>query len=98
MERMVNDENLRNNIDMVIIDCDAANIVQNTERAMKLVRVGGWICIQNTLGNGRVVNETAQDPETRTLRDLNRRLREDTRVEMCMLGISDGLTLCIRRE
>jgi O-methyltransferase len=95
---MVNDENLRNKIDMVIIDCDATNIVQNVERALRLVRIGGWVCIQSTLGNGRVVNETAQDPETRALRDLNRRLREDKRVDMCMLGISDGLTLCIRRE
>jgi O-methyltransferase len=86
------------NIDLVIIDCDLKNIVANFERALKLVRVGGLICIQQTLAGGRVCCEEVQDEETRAMRELNRLIKDDKRVEMCMLGISDGVTLCLRRE
>ena len=74
------------------------HVVNNMERALKLVRVGGIICIENTLSHGLVADETAQDEETKAIRELNRRLREDKRIEMVMLGISDGVTLCVRRE
>lgn len=49
--------------------------------------------------NSNVANDsTMHNDDERAIRELNRRLRDDKRVDICMLPISDGLTLCLKRE
>ena len=83
---------------MVVIDGDQKNALKNFEKAMKLVRTGGIITILRTLNRGEVTKETAQDEETKTLRELQKLLKEDKRVEISTLGIADGVTICLKKE
>ena len=55
------------------------------------------IAIDNTLWHGRVIAPAADDADTRAIRALNRSLHEDERVDLSLLPISDGLTLCRKR-
>jgi caffeoyl-CoA O-methyltransferase len=86
-----------NTFDFAFIDADKSNYDNYYERALKLVRVGGLIGIDNTLWNGAVVDQSRQDDDTKAIRALNAKVRDDQRVDVVLLPIGDGLTLARRR-
>jgi predicted O-methyltransferase YrrM len=79
--------------DLAFIDADKERYATYYERALVLVRRGGLILIDNTLWSGKVADERQDDPSTRAIRELNRALRDDQRVDLSLLPIGDGLTL-----
>ena len=80
-------------IDFAFLDADKENYQAYYEQLLELVRPGGLIAVDNTLWSGRVADPAEQDPETVAIRDFNRRLADDARVELSLVPISDGLTL-----
>jgi predicted O-methyltransferase YrrM len=64
---------------------------------MELVRPGGLIAIDNVLWHGRVIDPEANDADTMAIRALNKKLLADSRINLSMVPISDGLTLCYKR-
>ena len=58
-----------------------------------VTRPGGLIVIDNTLFFGRVAEEAAQDRDTVAVRELNRLLHRDPRVDLSLLIMADGITL-----
>ena len=82
--------------DFALIDADKANYDGYYERCLRLVRAGGLIAFDNTLWSGRVV-APAQDDDTAALQVLNRKLRDDARIDLSLLPLGDGLTLARRR-
>ena len=82
--------------DLVFIDADKTSYIAYYERALTLIRVGGLIPVDNTLWQGRVAGPNARDAETQAIRDFNRHLRDDRRVQLSLLPIGDGLTLAIK--
>jgi predicted O-methyltransferase YrrM len=83
--------------DFAFIDADKGNYDNYYERALKLVRVGGLIGIDNTLWNGAVVDASRQDDDTKAIRAMNTKVHGDARVDVVLLPIGDGLTLARRR-
>jgi caffeoyl-CoA O-methyltransferase len=83
--------------DFVFIDADKSNYDNYYERALKLVRTGGLIAIDNTIWSGRVADPSEKDPDTVAIRNLNEKLHRDERVALCMLTVGDGLTLAMKR-
>jgi len=79
--------------DFGFIDADKANYDSYYEAALKLVRQGGLIAIDNVLWSGAVADPARNDADTTALRALNRKLRDDTRIDLSMLTIGDGVTL-----
>ena len=90
-------EQLQNNFDFAFIDADKAGYKDYYERALLLVRPGGLIAIDNTLWNGSVADESNQTEDTKAIRDFNRHVHADERVDMCLLPVGDGLTLALKR-
>jgi caffeoyl-CoA O-methyltransferase len=82
------DEQLQNKFDFAFIDADKEGYKDYYERALALIRPGGLIAIDNTLWNGNVADE---------IRDINRHLHSDERVDISLLPIGDGLTLALKR-
>jgi predicted O-methyltransferase YrrM len=82
--------------DFMFIDADKANYDGYYERGLKLVRPGGVIAVDNVLWGGSVADAERQDEDTRAIRALNDKIRNDPRVDMVMLPIGDGLTLARR--
>lgn len=82
--------------DFAFIDADKTSYEAYYERALTLIRVGGLIAIDNTLWEGRVADPTARDADTQAIRDFNRHLRDDGRVQQCLVPIGDGLSLAIK--
>ena len=83
--------------DFAFVDADKANYDAYYERCLALLRPGGVLGIDNVLWGGRVADDAANDEDTRAIRALNTKVQGDTRVDITMLPIGDGLTLAIRR-
>ena len=83
--------------DLVFIDADKANYPTYLEHALRLLRVGGLAVFDNTLWSGRVLEEHPQSADTRAIQALNRALKDDSRLDLSMLPLGDGLTLCRKR-
>ena len=79
--------------DFAFIDADKENYDHYYEAALQLVRQGGVIAIDNVLWSGAVADTKKQDADTKALRALNLKLRDDQRVDISMLPLGDGLTL-----
>ncbi|MGH8646108.1 MAG: SAM-dependent methyltransferase, partial [Gammaproteobacteria bacterium] len=48
------------------------------------------------LWSGRVADPAANDPETLALRQFNEVLHRDSRVNISLLPVADGLTLAVK--
>jgi caffeoyl-CoA O-methyltransferase len=83
--------------DFAFIDADKDNYDRYYERALKLLRPGGLIAIDNVLWHGKVMDDSIQDADTRAIRALNEKLHGDERVWLSLLTIGDGLTLACKR-
>jgi caffeoyl-CoA O-methyltransferase len=84
--------------DFAFIDADKKNYDGYYERALKLVRPGGLITIDNVLWGGSVVDPRKRDADTAAIKALNRKLHGDTRISLSMLPIGDGLTIACKRH
>ena len=86
-----------NQYDVAFIDADKENYRPYYEACLQLVRPGGVIVIDNVLWGGKVLEEDG-DVDTCAIQDLNRFLKEDSRIHLSMTPIGDGLTLCITKS
>lgn len=83
--------------DLIFIDADKANYRVYLEHAMVLVRQGGLILFDNVLWSGRVLEQSPESADTRAIQALNRGLLRDSRIDLSLLPLGDGLTLCRKR-
>ena len=83
--------------DFAFIDADKTGYDTYYEYALKLLRVGGLIAVDNVLWSGRVIDPTDTSADTTALRALNEKIVADQRVTMTLLPIGDGLTLARKR-
>ncbi|MFN7097144.1 MAG: class I SAM-dependent methyltransferase [Gammaproteobacteria bacterium] len=87
-----------NTFDFIFIDADKENYLNYYEAALKLIRVGGVIAIDNVLWYGQVVDSGNNAPSTQAIRQINSHILTDQRVDLSMLPIGDGLTLAMKRK
>ena len=88
--------------DFIFIDADKDNYDTYYELSLRLLKPGGLIAIDNVLLFGSVIDSSALDESLRSViteesiqavRDLNNKIKNDDRVDICMLKIADGLSL-----
>ncbi len=80
-------------VDLAFIDADKPNYSVYYEILMSRLAPGGLILVDNTLWHGRVADPTADDDDTRGIREFNDLVTADSRVTSLMLPIADGLTM-----
>jgi predicted O-methyltransferase YrrM len=83
--------------DFAFIDADKTNYDGYYERALKLVRTGGLIALDNMLWSGAVADPANTTPDTAALRALNAKIHGDSRVDMALAAIGDGVMLARKR-
>jgi caffeoyl-CoA O-methyltransferase len=79
--------------DLAFIDADKTGYVRYWDLLVPMIRPGGIILVDNTLSHGRVVDLTIQDDNVQGIRRFNGHARADSRVELVLLPVGDGLTL-----
>lgn len=83
--------------DFAFIDADKTNYDAYYEGCLKLLRPGGLVAVDNVLWGGSVADPKRNDADTRAIKRLNAKIRKDERVTMCLVPISDGVTLALKR-
>ena len=96
LDRLITEGKL-GSFDFAFIDADKRNYSNYYERALTLLRPGGIVAIDNVLWFGSVADPQDTDKRTIAIREFNQKLHQDSRVEISMLAIADGLTLALKR-
>ena len=79
--------------DFAFIDVDKTGYDAYYEACLALLRSGGLIAIDNVLWSGTVADPSDQKPDTVALRAITAKVRDDSRVDACLLSIGDGVLL-----
>ena len=83
--------------DLVLVDGEKDEYPAYVEQALRLVRPGGVVVLDNMLWHDRVADPAVRDETTMTLRALAKTLREDDDLMTTLLPVGDGLLVCVRR-
>jgi predicted O-methyltransferase YrrM len=83
--------------DLVFVDADKTAYGVYLEQALRMLRPGGVMAFDNALWHDRVADPSQRDPDTSTLRDLGRAVREDGRLIPALLPVGDGLLVAAKR-
>lgn len=79
--------------DLAFIDADKTGYDAYYERALALLRPGGLIVLDNMLQDGKAADPSSTEPGVVAIRALNRKLRDDERVDLSLLPVADGIAL-----
>lgn len=83
--------------DFAFVDADKANYSNYYDRALKLLRPGGLMAIDNVLWSGRVADMQSTDKIVQTMRIFNEKVAQDDRVQVSLLPLGDGITLALKK-
>lgn len=83
--------------DFAFIDADKKEYAEYFEAVLKLLRPGGLIAIDNVLWDGAVADPAKNDEDTVAIRNLNEKLKGDSRISLSLVPIGDGLTLARKK-
>lgn len=83
--------------DMVLVDGDKDEYPAYVEQALRLLRSGGVLALDNMLWHGKVADPASRDETTTTLRTLGKTLRDDDRLLSALLPVGDGLLAAVKR-
>ncbi len=79
--------------DAVFIDADKGGYLAYYEAVLPKLSATGFICVDNVLWSGRVIDPAEDDDDTEALRTFNDHVAADPRVDCVMLTIRDGVSL-----
>ena len=84
----------KNKFDMVFIDADKINYKEYYEKSLRLLNKGGLIIVDNVLWHGEVADEKNNKKLTINIREFNKFVSEENRVEQIIIPLGDGMTVC----
>ncbi|HZW72456.1 MAG TPA: class I SAM-dependent methyltransferase [Caldimonas sp.] len=83
--------------DFAFVDADKSAYDDYYETCLVLLRPGGLVALDNMLWSGSVAKRTARDADTKALHALNAKIRDDERVDSCLLTVGDGVMVARKR-
>jgi predicted O-methyltransferase YrrM len=88
---------LNETFDLAYIDADKRMYSAYFDLIVDRVRPQGFIIADNTLWNGKVLEETrCSDAQTAGIRAFNDKIAQDRRIEKVILPVRDGITVMYR--
>lgn len=79
--------------DLIFIDADKRHYKAYFEKALKLLRKGGFIIADNTLWDGHVTETSSHSSQTLGIMEFNDFVAGIPGVEVAMIPVRDGMTL-----
>lgn len=83
--------------DFAFIDADKTGYQTYYDRCLSLLRPGGIMLFDNMLWSGAVADPSVQDEDTVALRDLAAFAKKDSRVDIALTAVGDGLLICRKK-
>lgn len=81
--------------DLVFVDAEPADYPRYLDEAVRLLRIGGILVLNDVL-TAAVVDPTVADPSTFALRETARQARQDDRLVSVLLPLGGGLLAAVR--
>jgi predicted O-methyltransferase YrrM len=97
LDALLDDPDQTRDFDFAFVDADKTSYDTYYEHCLDLLKPGGVVAFDNTLWDGKVADDSQNDEDTQALRALNAKLYGDDRIELSLVPIGDGLTLCRKR-
>ena len=92
------DEGHAGTFDFIYVDADKTGYPLYYDLSIQLLKSGGILALDNTLLWGLMVNPTAassaEEASVVAMRETTRKARNDSRVDISLLKIGDGVCLC----
>ncbi len=83
--------------DLVFIDADKPSFPEYAEQAIRLLKSGGLLIINDALDKDRVSDPAIRESSTVVLRRVGKMIREHDALTSAMLSTGDGLLLAVKR-
>ena len=80
--------------DLVFIDADKENYKNYYDLSLELIGKNDLIIVDNVLWHGEVVNKNSKDKLNSTIKEFNKYINNDKRIENLIVPLGDGLTIC----
>ena len=84
--------------DFIFIDADKSGYKTYFDNCLDLISKNGLIVFDNVLWKGKVADLSLNDKKTETIREFNKYIKNDNRVDTTMISIGDGMTLCKKKK
>lgn len=83
--------------DLVLLDANKIEYGAYLEQAVRLLRPGGAVAVDNALLSDRVADPAQRDESTTVVREMGKAVRDDDRLIPAMLPCGDGLLVAVKR-
>jgi len=83
--------------DAAFLDADKGSYPQYLEQALRIVRPGGLILVDNAFAFGQLFDAHPTDPEAEAVKAFNELMAAEPRVEAVIVPIGDGLWVGTKR-
>ena len=83
--------------DLVLMDADKIEYGAYLEQALRLLRSGGVLAVDNALWHDRVADPAQRDEATTAVREMGKAVRDHDGLVPAMLPCGDGLLLAVKR-
>ena len=84
---------IKEKFDLIFIDADKENYINYFNLVIDKLNNNGVILADNVLWSGKVINSEDHDLTTNVLREFNKSVNNDNRVETILLPIRDGISI-----
>ncbi len=82
--------------DLVLVDGEPALSERYVDQALRLLRPGGVLVVNEALWHGRVADPAQRDATTTAMREAAKRVRDDEHLMPALLPVGGGLLLAAR--
>ena len=80
--------------DLIFIDADKGNYKNYYELSLNLINEKALIIFDNVLWHGDVFKKAITDKQTNIMREFNKFIKNDNRVEKVIIPLGDGFRIC----
>ena len=84
--------------DLVFIDAAKVEYGNYLIEALRLLRPGGIVALDNALYHDKVADPTQRDEDTVAIREAGRAIRDDENLVPVLIPLSDGLLAAVKRS
>ncbi len=84
--------------DLVFVDAAKGEYGQYITEAVRLLRPGGILVIDNALWHDKVADPTQRDTDTVAIREAGRTVRDDESLVSVMIPLGDGLLAAVKKN
>lgn len=82
--------------DLVFLDADKANLALYADQAVRLLKPGGSLLINDALDGGKVADPAVRDATTNTLRQVGKSLRTNEQLVTALMPAGNGLLMAVK--